>query len=140
MPRNWTLRLWVAEVNAQLALAGADRCIALDGKTLRGAAKRGAQPTHLPAAVSHQLKTVWGEVPVDSKTNEITLVSELLNLLVVGGHLITAARPIRAVRTTRATGRLWPWGAPAYVDKGGEVCYYPASLPVCPRWGVGTKR
>lgn len=83
------LRLWVAEVNAQLALAGDTRRMALDGKTLRGAAKRGDQAAHLLAAVSHQLKTVWGEVPVDHKTNEITVVSKLLNLLVIEGRLIT---------------------------------------------------
>lgn len=83
------LRRWISEVNAQLAQAGDSRRIAVDGKTLRGAAKRGAHCTHLLAAVSHQFKTVLGEVPVDSKTNEITMVGELLNLLVVEGHLIT---------------------------------------------------
>jgi predicted transposase YbfD/YdcC len=83
------LRLWIVEVNAQLAQARDSRRIALDGKAQRGAAKRGAQSAHLLAAVSHQLKTVLGEVPVDSKTNEITVVSELLNLLVVEGHLVT---------------------------------------------------
>lgn len=83
------LRSWVSEVNAQLAQAEDTRRIALDGKSQRGAAKRGAQCAHLLAAVSHQFKTVLGEVPVDSKTNEITMVSELLSLLIVEGHLLT---------------------------------------------------
>jgi hypothetical protein len=131
------LRAWIGEVNTQLGRHGDNRRIAVDGKTQRGAAKRGAQAAHLLAAVSHQPKTVRGEVPVDRKTNEITVVSELLSLLVVEGYLITvdalltqreidqeiiarggdylmmvkdnqpryAARPMRAVRTIRPTGR-----------------------------------
>lgn len=95
------LRTWIAEVNVQLALRGDDRCIALDGKTLRGAAKRGARAAHLLAAVSHQLKTVWGEVAVDAKTNEITVVSQLLDLLVVEGRLIT----VDALLTQREIAR-----------------------------------
>jgi predicted transposase YbfD/YdcC len=83
------LHAWIGEVNAQLAQHGDNRRLAVDGKTQRGAAKRGARSAHLLAAVSHQLKTVWGEVPVDRKTNEITVMSELLNLLVVDGYLIT---------------------------------------------------
>ena len=54
---------WGAEVNTQLAQQGDSRRLAVDGKTMRGAAKRGARLAHLLAAVSHQLKTVWGEVP-----------------------------------------------------------------------------
>jgi predicted transposase YbfD/YdcC len=83
------LRLWMAEINAEFAGAGDNRRMALDGKTQRGAAKRGARSAHLLAAVSHQFKIVLAQVPVDSKTNEITMVSELLNLLVVEGYLIT---------------------------------------------------
>jgi predicted transposase YbfD/YdcC len=77
------------EVNAQLAQQGDSRRLAVDGKTMRGAAKRGARLAHLLAAVSHQLKTVWGEVPVDQKTNEIPLFSALLRLLAVKGYLLT---------------------------------------------------
>ena len=83
------LQSWSAEVNAQLAQQGDSRRLAVDGKTLRGAANRGARMAHLLAAVSHQLKTVWGEVPVDQKTNEIPLFSALLRLLAVKGYLLT---------------------------------------------------
>ena len=83
------LQSWSAEVNAQLARQGDSRRLAVDGKTMRGAAKRGARMAHLLAAVSHQLKTVWGEVPVDQKTNEIPLFSALLRLLAVKGYLLT---------------------------------------------------
>jgi len=80
---------WIKVVNARLAGSGGQHRIALDGKAQRGAAKRGAESAHLLAAASHEIKTVLGQVPVDSKTNEITMVSELLDLLMVEGHLIT---------------------------------------------------
>ncbi len=95
------LRAWIAEVNTQLAQRGDNRRIAIDGKAQRGAAKRGAAAAYLLAAVSHQLKTVWGEVPVSDKTNEITVVSKLLNLLIVDGYLIT----VDALLTQREIAR-----------------------------------
>ncbi len=86
------LRLWISEVNSQLARKHHPARIpqtALDGKAQRGAAKRGAQNAHLLTAISQELKTVLAEVPVDCKTNEITQVSTLLKKLVIEGHLLT---------------------------------------------------
>ena len=80
---------WVCMVNPKLVAAGAGQRLALDGKTLRGATKRGAAAAHLLAAFSHQLQTVVGQVAVDCKTNEITMVVELLDLLMVEGRLLT---------------------------------------------------
>ena len=83
------LRQWLRTINPQLAAAGVKQRLALDGKTLRGAAKRGAPAAHLLAAFSQQLQTVVGQVAVDCKTNEITLVVELLDLLMIEGRLLT---------------------------------------------------
>lgn len=83
------LQRWLRTINPQLAAAGVQQRLALDGKTLRGAAKRGAQAAHLLAAFSHQLQMVVGQVAVDCKTNEITLVVELLDLLMIKGRLLT---------------------------------------------------
>jgi len=83
------LRDWIRQVNSRLAAAGISWRIAIDGKTLRGAAKRGAQATHLLAAVSHELRLVLGQVAVDDKTNEITAIIALLDLLVLQGRLVT---------------------------------------------------
>jgi predicted transposase YbfD/YdcC len=83
------IRHWLTAVNKQLGRAGLALRIAIDGKTLRGAAKRGANPVHLLAAVCHQLKIVLAQVAVDSKTNEITAVIPLLKLLVLEGRLVT---------------------------------------------------
>jgi len=83
------IQLWVLAVNAQLAVAGSAQRIALDGKALRVASKRGSAAVHLLAAFSHELKVVLGQVAVDHKTNEITLVADLLDQLVVEGRLLT---------------------------------------------------
>lgn len=103
------LQQWLRAINPQLAAAGGDQRLALDGKTLRGAAKRGAQAAHLLAAFSHQLQTVVGQVAVDCKTNEITLVVELLDLLMVEGRLLT----MDALLTQRAI-------AQEIIDRGGD--------------------
>ena len=83
------IRGWLAAVNKQIAQAGFSLRIAIDGKAVRGAAKRGAACIHLLAAVCHELRIVWGQVPVDSKTNEITQVLPLLSLLCLEGRLVT---------------------------------------------------
>jgi len=83
------IRCWLAAVNTQMAQAGFSLRIAIDGKAVRGAAKRGAACVHLLAAVCHELQIVWGQVPVESKTNEITQVLPLLNLLCLEGRLVT---------------------------------------------------
>ena len=83
------IRNWLATVNEQLAQLGFALRIAIDGKTVRGAAKRGARCVHLLAAVCHELQIVWAQVPVDSKTNEITQVLPLLELLCLEGRLLT---------------------------------------------------
>jgi predicted transposase YbfD/YdcC len=83
------IRTWLATVNDQLAHSGLPLRVAIDGKAVRGAAKRGTQCVHLLAAVCHELHIVWAQVPVDSKTNEITQVLPLLQLLCLEGRLVT---------------------------------------------------
>ncbi len=63
--------------------------IALDGKTLRGSAKRGAADAHLLSALSHRLGVVLGQVAVSDKRNEITAAPDLLAQLVLTGRLVT---------------------------------------------------
>lgn len=61
--------------------------IAIDGKTLRGSRKMGAQDAHLLSALSQRVGVVIGQVAVDDKTNEITAMLELLASLVLNGTL-----------------------------------------------------
>jgi predicted transposase YbfD/YdcC len=63
--------------------------IAIDGKTLHGSAKQGSGITHLLSAVSHGLGLTLAQSSVDSKTNEIGGIVELLKSLVLEGRIIT---------------------------------------------------
>jgi len=63
--------------------------IAIDGKTLRGSAKQGSGITHLLSAVSHGLGLTLAQSSIDSKTNEIGGICELLKSLVIEGRIIT---------------------------------------------------
>jgi predicted transposase YbfD/YdcC len=63
--------------------------IAIDGKTLRGSASSRLGPLHLVSAWATQAKLTLGEVAVDGKSNEITAIPKLLELLDLKGALVT---------------------------------------------------
>jgi predicted transposase YbfD/YdcC len=75
---------WLHEV-AQLVGGGQ---IAIDGKTVRGSA--GALGAlHLVSAWATRAQVTLGQVAVDGKSNEITAIPALLQLLDLGGALVT---------------------------------------------------
>jgi predicted transposase YbfD/YdcC len=61
--------------------------VAVDGKSPRGARKRGAANAHLLSALSQRIGLVLGQVAVDDKTNEINAMLDLLATLVLHGTL-----------------------------------------------------
>ena len=65
--------------------------IAIDGKTLRGSARKttGLGPLHLVSAWASEHHLLLGQVAVDGKSNEITAIPELLELLTVHGAVVT---------------------------------------------------
>jgi len=63
--------------------------IAIDGKTLCGSASSKLGPLHLVSAWATQAKLTLGEVAVDGKSNEITAIPRLLELLDLKGALVT---------------------------------------------------
>lgn len=64
--------------------------IAIDGKTARGAKSNGEKsPCHLVSAWASQSNIVIGQVKVDDKSNEITAIPELLELLFIEGDIVT---------------------------------------------------
>jgi len=63
--------------------------IAIDGKTLCGSAGSKWGPLHLVSAWATQANLTLGQVAVDSKSNEITAIPALLELLDVRGALVT---------------------------------------------------
>jgi predicted transposase YbfD/YdcC len=76
---------WLREV---AGLVGAGH-IAIDGKTLRGSAGSALGPLHLVSAWATAAKVTLAQVAVDTKSNEITAVPKLLELLDLHGALVT---------------------------------------------------
>jgi predicted transposase YbfD/YdcC len=74
-----------------LRLTLKDQGVAIDGKTLRGSfdAASGKSALHVVSAWASGLRLSLGQVSVDSKSNEITAVPELLNLLELTGAIVT---------------------------------------------------
>src|SRR5262245_48228939 len=79
------LREWVQAVSSALRI----KHVAIDGKTLRrsGSAKLG--PLHLVSAWATAQHLSLGQVAVDEKSNEITAIPALLELLDVAGAVVT---------------------------------------------------
>jgi predicted transposase YbfD/YdcC len=78
---------WIETLAAHLSL----RHIAIDGKTLRGSGNgpKGWKALHLVSAWATDCQLSLGQVAVDAKSNEITAIPELLQLLDLHGALVT---------------------------------------------------
>lgn len=65
--------------------------IAIDGKTMRGTSDKalGKSAIHVVSAWASENKIVLGQVKTNEKSNEITAIPELLDLLVIKGSIIT---------------------------------------------------
>jgi predicted transposase YbfD/YdcC len=88
-------RSWVASVAKQID----GEVLALDGKTLRGSYDRDGEvlqskgssqePLHLVSAWASEQRLVLAQETVEDKTNEITVLPDLLEVLEVEGCLVT---------------------------------------------------
>jgi predicted transposase YbfD/YdcC len=80
-------RQWIEALAQRLGLGQ----IAIDGKTLRssGNTPKGWKPLHIVSAWATQCQLSLGQVTVDEKSNEITAIPRLLELLDVHGALVT---------------------------------------------------
>jgi len=76
---------------SQLDLSLRNCAINVDGKTLRGSHDRdaGQPPLHIVSAWANELKICIGQQAVDSKSNEIPAVQELLEMLNLEGAIVT---------------------------------------------------
>ena len=65
--------------------------VAIDGKTMRRSFDRASakSPLHLVSAWASEQRLVLGQIAVDGKSNEITAVPKLLELLSLKGRIIT---------------------------------------------------
>jgi predicted transposase YbfD/YdcC len=80
---------WIAALAA--CGVGSRRTIPIDGKTARrsGCRGRGLAPLHLVSAWASANHVSLGQVAVDDKSNEITAIPRLLELLDLSGALVT---------------------------------------------------
>ena len=76
---------WTASLFENLGL----KQIAIDGKTLRGSRKEGLGALHMVSAWASQNHLSLGQVAVNEKSNEITAIPKLLELLDLKGALVT---------------------------------------------------
>lgn len=86
-PRSFS-RSCVDWLRAASDLVGLNH-IAIDGKTLRGSASSRLGPLHVVSAWASQAHLSLGQVAVDGKSNEITAIPQLLELLDLKGALVT---------------------------------------------------
>lgn len=71
--------------------ATAGQVVAIDGKTLRRSFDRGdgLKPLHVVSAWAAENRLVLGEVAVEGKSNEITAIPKLLEILELTGAIVT---------------------------------------------------
>jgi predicted transposase YbfD/YdcC len=77
---------WVAQITGSSA-----DVIAIDGKTSRrsGQKNKGINPLHMVSAFAARQRLVLGQVSVAEKSNEITAIPKLLDMLDIEGAIIT---------------------------------------------------
>jgi predicted transposase YbfD/YdcC len=102
------LARWANQVLTAQA-SGAAEALATDGKTLRGSQKGGAPGAHLLATVSQRLGLTLAQCAVADKSNELTVMPDMLAGLLLSGRIITAD----ALHTQRSF-------AQAVIDAGGD--------------------
>lgn len=78
---------WVQSIHR----VSAGEVVAVDGKTARASLDRGKgqNPLHVVSAWASANRVVLGEVMVDEKSNEITAIPKLLELLELHGAIVT---------------------------------------------------
>lgn len=64
--------------------------VSIDGKTVRRSGDRENKPIHMVSAWANSQQMVLGQLATEEKSNEITAVPELLDMLDVRGCIITA--------------------------------------------------
>jgi len=95
---EWALASWVQQTRPLR-----DRePVALDGKTVRGAATAGQRAPHLLSVSTHVSRETLLQVRVDEKTNEIPVARAVLPYLRLRGRVVTADALHTCADTARA--------------------------------------
>lgn len=78
---------WVSEL---IKVTDVKEIVNIDGKTIRGAKRHGKKsPVHMVSAWAHQNNLVLGQVKVNEKSNEITAIPKLLEVLSLKNSIVT---------------------------------------------------
>lgn len=78
---------WVSEL---IKITDVKEIVNIDGKTIRGAKEHGKKsPVHMVSAWAHQNNLVLGQVKVTEKSNEITAIPQLLEVLSLKNSIVT---------------------------------------------------
>lgn len=90
-PDAWQGRLlaWTRSLALPAPAAGEDEVLAVDGKTARGSGAQGGKALHTVSVWSSQLEVVLGQQQVPEKTNEITVIPALLEVISPAGTVVT---------------------------------------------------
>jgi predicted transposase YbfD/YdcC len=82
---------WIASLASDCSEEGEPRFVPIDGKTLRGSggAKDRNNPLHVVSAWATKQGLTLGQVAVDSKSNEITAIPRLLEMIELSGAIIS---------------------------------------------------
>jgi predicted transposase YbfD/YdcC len=76
---------WIKSFQLELA----EKIVAIDGKTSRRSFDGEGRPMHLVSAFASELGIVLGQLKTEEKSNEITAIPDLLDLLDITGAVIT---------------------------------------------------
>lgn len=80
-------RAWVSSISkANEAI----EVVSVDGKTVRGSRDGEQKPLHMVSAWANEAHLVLGQIATEEKSNEITAVPALLEMLDISGDIITA--------------------------------------------------
>jgi predicted transposase YbfD/YdcC len=82
---------WLVDIaERQKAEGSSVRAVNIDGKTICGSKKAGRKGVHVVSAWVGENNLTLGELATDEKSNEITAVPELLEMLDIQGDVVTA--------------------------------------------------
>lgn len=80
---------WAHGIHEKVKIEPDRTIVAIDGKTMCGSNKvTGAKGIHIVSAWADELSLILGQVKTDEKSNEITAILELLELIDIRGMII----------------------------------------------------
>lgn len=83
-------RCFIEWVNELIKITDVKKIVNIDGKTIRGAKQHGKKsPIHMVSAWAHNNNLVLGQVKVSKKSNEITAIPKLLEVLSLENSIVT---------------------------------------------------